>query len=91
MKLRELKELIDFQVAHHPEANEWEVVIPNNKPSIGPRSVTRIAQAGGGIDWDKGKFFLFPEDRMCLLNNGPDITFDFNTEPDSEGIKKFKK
>lgn len=87
MKLIELKELIDFQVAHHPEANEWDVVIPNNRPSVGPRACTHVTQVGGGIDWDKGKFFIFPEDKMYTFNDmnaRPPITF--NNSNNNNGI-----
>lgn len=69
MTLGELHKIIDAQISHHPEARAWQVVIPNNKPSVGPRACTLVTQAIGGIDWDKGKFFLFTEFKMQELQN----------------------
>ena len=61
MTLRELKE----RIAHIDERyDDIEVCIPNNKRSMGGISVTAVRAAGRGIDWNSGKFIIWPETEM---------------------------
>lgn len=62
MTLRELKERVDRAFNRLREGDDdLEVVIPNNKPSMGPISTTKIKSASQGIDWENGLFVLRPE------------------------------
>ena len=40
------------------------VVIPNNKRTMGGTSYTEIKDTRKGFDWDSGKVFLNPENKM---------------------------
>jgi len=62
MTLRELKEKVDRAFDRLKEKeDDLEVVIPNNKPSMGPISTTKIKSASQGIDWENGLFVIIPE------------------------------
>lgn len=61
MTLKELKERIDWYLEHNIRNGELEVCIPNQKGGMGGTSVTYVKTANKGIDWDKNKFFIFPE------------------------------
>jgi len=70
MKLKELKEAIDRVYASHHDydgIDNIEVCVPNNKNGMGGTPVTRIKGAHKGIDWDSGKFFIYPEVKMVEL------------------------
>lgn len=61
MTLKELKE----RVSRLDERfDDLEVCIPNNKGGYGGLSVTKVKGAHRGIDWDNGKFFIWPEVEM---------------------------
>ena len=61
MTLRELKE----RIANIDERyDDLEVCIPNNKGGMGGMSVTYVKGANRGIDWDGGKFIIWPEVEM---------------------------
>ncbi len=65
MTLRELKKRVDAAVLRlHHEEDDFEVVIPNNKPSMGARSMTRVSSAGQGFDWENEYFIINPEVKM---------------------------
>jgi hypothetical protein len=64
MTLRELKQRVDFACENARDLDDIIVCIPNNKPSMGPISVTEVKSAGKGIDWDKSKFIIWPEAEM---------------------------
>lgn len=68
MTLKELKEKVDAVLRH--EGNEdLEVCIPNNKPSMGGISVTKVKNAHAGIDWNRSKFIIYPEKKLIELND----------------------
>ncbi len=58
-----LKEVVDRYLEHKPR-REIIVCIPNNKGGMGGTPVTNVVYAGGGIDWDAGKFFIYPAVEM---------------------------
>lgn len=61
MTLRELKE----SISHLDESyDELEVVIPNNKRSIGPIGTTKVTGLYQGIDWNSGYLIMCPEVKM---------------------------
>ena len=61
MTLGELKE----RISHYGDRyDDLEVCIPNNKGGMGGMSVTAVKGANRGIDWDGGKFILWPETEM---------------------------
>ena len=63
MKLKDLKIKVDW--AMEQERNhDLEVCIPNNKGGQGGLSVTLVRGANPGIDWDRGKFLIWPENEM---------------------------
>ena len=62
MTLKELKQQVYF--AYENSSRDIEVCIPNGKPSYGGTSVTKVKSAYKGIDWDGGKFIIYPEKIM---------------------------
>lgn len=64
MKLKELKDAIDRVYASNNNPDNIEVCIPNNKSGFGGTSVTSVRDAHKGIDWDKGKFIIYPSVSM---------------------------
>ena len=69
MKLTELKKIVDATLeSSHKE--DFEVCIPNNKKGmVGGTPTTLVQIACAGFDWDKGKFMIFPENRMKEILN----------------------
>jgi len=68
MTLKELKHKIDtIFLMRGRKAEELEVCIPNNKGGQGGTSVTQVTGAYSGIDWDKGRFIIEPENKMIEL------------------------
>lgn len=61
MTLKELKQRVDLYYEMNERYHDLEVCIPNNKGGMGGASVTKVKNANKGIDWDKGKFILYPE------------------------------
>jgi len=57
MTLRELKQIVDRTILRRGN-DELEVVIPNNKTSMGEISTTKVLGANQGIDWNRGMFIL---------------------------------
>ena len=61
MTLGELKE----RISHYGDRyDDLEVCIPNNKGGMGGMSVTAVKGANRGIDWDGGKFIIWPETKL---------------------------
>jgi hypothetical protein len=63
MTLIELKKQVDLALMR-AGSEECEVCIPNNKAGMGGTPATGVKGAYRGFDWDKGKFFIFPEKEM---------------------------
>jgi hypothetical protein len=63
MTLTKLKERVDATLENR-RGRELTVCIPNNKGGMGGTSVTNAVSAHSGIDWDSGKFFIYPEVKM---------------------------
>jgi hypothetical protein len=57
-------EVIDRVYASNNYPEEIEVCIPNNKHGWGGTQVTYVKSAHKGIDWDKGKFMIYPSVEM---------------------------
>lgn len=70
MKLKELKERVDWAIEN--SRKDLDVCIPNNKVGIGGTSVTSVIQAAQGIDWDSGKFIIWPEEKMIQMKEEPE-------------------
>jgi len=63
MKLKELKERVDWAVEN--SGKDLDVCIPNNKGGMmGGTPVTSVKQAAQGIDWDGGRFIIWPETKL---------------------------
>lgn len=63
MKLKELRERIELQyrLIGEARADELEVVVVVTRDfSVGPTPGVTLGAAGKGIDWNHGKFQLFP-------------------------------
>jgi hypothetical protein len=70
MTLRELKERVDWAVEN--SGKDLDVCIPNNKGGMmGGTSVTSVRQAAQGIDWDSGKFIIWPETNLIESQEDP--------------------
>lgn len=70
MTLKELKEAIDrvyYTHHNHDRVDDIIVCIPNNKNGMGGTPATGIEGAHKGIDWDSGKFMIYPETKMIEL------------------------
>ena len=59
-----VKELYDILGKFVDVVGEQDVVISTNNFSIGPSSCSHVLCVGEGFDWDKGKFFIFAEDKL---------------------------
>ena len=59
-----VKELYDILGQFVNNIGDQEVVISTDDFSIGPSSCSYIHAVGEGFDWDKGKFFIFAEDKL---------------------------
>jgi hypothetical protein len=70
MKLKDLKERVDWAIEN--SRKDLDVCIPNNKVGIGGTSVTSVIQAAQGIDWDGGKFIIWPEEKMVQMKEEPE-------------------
>lgn len=64
MTLKGLKEKVDFFYNMGERYHYLEVCIPNEKGGMGGTPVTKVKSVNKGIDWDNGKFFIFPEVKM---------------------------
>jgi hypothetical protein len=69
MTIKQLKERVDWAVENSRE--DLDVCIPNNKVGIGGTSVTSVRQAAQGIDWDSGKFIIWPETKLIESQEDP--------------------
>lgn len=61
-----LKEVLE-RCLEMRRGRELNVCIPNNKGGMGGTSATNVVFAGGGIDWDAGKFFIYPQVKMIEM------------------------
>lgn len=67
MKLIELKAIVD-RLCEQERNHDLNVCIRNNKRGMyGGSPVTNIKGCNRGIDWDKDKFFMFPEKEMIEM------------------------
>lgn len=66
MTVKELKERLSHLDGRY---DDLEVCIPNNKGGMGGLSVTKVKGANRGIDWDSGKFFIWPETQMVEMSD----------------------
>lgn len=71
LTLGKLWEIANAQLDNNPGAADRVVCIPNNKGGMGGTSVTNVTSAGGGIDWDAHKFFMWPENKMIEAGQQP--------------------
>ena len=60
MTLRELKNSVDFALAHGCTGEE-EVLITLATQSVGARASARVSSANNGFDWEHGQFRIEPE------------------------------
>lgn len=67
MTLLELKQKVDLAL-QRMGGEDLEVCIPNNKNAMGGTPVTKVRGASCGIDWDRGKFMIYPEIKMIEQN-----------------------
>lgn len=71
LTLGKLWEIANAQLDNNPGAADRIVCIPNNKGGMGGTKVTNVTHAGGGIDWDAKKFFMWPENKMIEAGQEP--------------------
>ena len=62
MKVKELKHIIDTQLADMPSYADWEVVIPiKGTYNVGAIGTVKTTGAVFGFDWEHGLFMIDPE------------------------------
>lgn len=61
LTLNDLYKRIESQLKTMPSSGKSEVVVRLNNNGIGPMNTVHISYASLGIDWDSGKFILYPE------------------------------
>lgn len=64
MTVKDLKHIIDSQLKAFPQYEDWQVVIRTSEPSVGACSFMPARSVGFGFDWDTGKFFVYPEEKL---------------------------
>jgi hypothetical protein len=66
MKLSELKDLIDRHMSIHSGRDDPEVVVRIHLPytTVGGQSHSPVRTVQAGFDWDRGKFFVVPENEL---------------------------
>jgi hypothetical protein len=69
MTLKELKERVDWAVENN--RTDLDVCIPNGKVGLGGTAVTSVKQAAQGIDWDGGRFIIWPETKLIESQEDP--------------------
>lgn len=66
MKLKELRDLINYHLSQDPSLGENEVVVlleTNDENQVGLAS-EKVKDLDFGMDWDNGKCFLIPENKL---------------------------
>ena len=64
-----LSELIEQLSRYVRDGEDQEVVIPvTDQGSLGPASAVPVTSVAGGIDWDKGRVFLRPQQSLSRLS-----------------------
>lgn len=72
MTLKDFRERLINICNSSEQYEDWEIVIPNNKSSMGPKSVTKVQGIDIGFDHNRGKIFIHPEVKMTeLAKNQP--------------------
>lgn len=60
LTVRDLLDILNKQVSVKPNTLDAVIVVKSNEPSIGPTSCTPVISATLGIDWDTGRFIIYP-------------------------------
>lgn len=72
MNLKELKEIIDFELSHlqnHEKPEDVHVVITTSESSMGARASSAIKHIGMGIDWEHGQLRIEPSTKLVMKGN----------------------
>ena len=71
MKLHEFKNIVEHCNNSLYESEEEKVVIAIKRPwaTVGGSPFVEVKSASSGFDWDKGKFFIYPEQSLYLLQD----------------------
>jgi len=89
LTLGKLAEIVNAQLENNQRASDRRVCIPNNKGGMGGKSVTNVTHAGGGIDWDANKFFMWPENKM--IEAGQEPIKDWKTKANEWALTRMPK
>ena len=81
MKLKELKQSIDFYISRNQNNEEKEVVVSLDQVSVGFSASSQVEQFHEGIDWDSGKFFISTKDKLIMKNKDRDIPVEIKKDP----------
>lgn len=81
MKLKELKQSIDFYVSRNKDNQDKEVVVELDQVSVGFSASSQVVQFYEGIDWDSGKFFIGTKDKLIMKNKDRDIPIKIKQDP----------
>lgn len=69
MTLLELKKEVDDVINRGPHQWALDVVVVLAEDSIGAVAHSHVRSVGTGIDWDSGKFMIFPTDELIRETN----------------------
>lgn len=81
MKLKELKQSIDFYISRNQNNEEKEVVVSLDQVSVGFSASSQVEQFYEGIDWDNGKFFISTKDTLIMKDKDRDIPVEIKKDP----------
>jgi hypothetical protein len=73
MDLKGLSKQISLILKLHPELKNTDVVVNLNRLGIGSGAQESIKSASIGMDWDKGKFILYPTKALIYKKKNRDI------------------
>lgn len=81
MKLKELKQSIDFYISRNQNNEEKEVVVSLDQVSVGFSEFSQVVQFHEGIDWDSGKFFISTKNKLIMKNKDRDVPVEIKQDP----------
>lgn len=64
MKVHEFRDMLISFTSRQPEKDDCEVVVVESRPSLGGRACIKVSHATFGMDWEKNRLNIAPENPM---------------------------